>query len=221
MRTLIIIVILFVHVFCVEAEVRTWRSRSGKSIEAEYVGMLRDKIILKTTSGVEKRIPIDAFSKSDREYIQNLKPPRLKLDLDKGLRRKSNSSRYTEEFQFEITVTEEFAQSYTKALNLEFFIIGKVAAYNSYVLLDKKNDTFYIEGRTGKEHRFRGRRVSNDYNEYSPVFNNYIIILSTENGHIIDVKGKEGYKKYLHIFRESEVGQAYFDDFQKKDRYWN
>ena len=79
------------------------------------------------------------------EIIQNLKPPRLKLDLDKGLRRKSNSSRYTEEFQFEITVTEEFAQSYTKALNLEFFIIGKVAAYNSYVLLDKKNDTFYEE----------------------------------------------------------------------------
>ncbi len=48
---------------------RTFSSKQGDTLEAEYVNVVGDNVILKNTEGKTLTIPIDSFVDKDRDYI--------------------------------------------------------------------------------------------------------------------------------------------------------
>ncbi len=68
------------------AEMRTWTSKKGDTIEAEYVQIFGgNKVILKTSEGKKLKIPIDGLCAKDGEYLAHIVPPKIdiKVDVDK------------------------------------------------------------------------------------------------------------------------------------------
>lgn len=65
------------------AEMRTWTSKNGDTIEAEYVQMFgSSKVILKTAAGKTLKIPVAGLSAADWEYLAATVPPKIDIEVD-------------------------------------------------------------------------------------------------------------------------------------------
>ena len=74
MKNLLCMLIVCVPLL-VRAEVRTWTSNSGKTIEAEYGGTSSGKVRL-LLNGREGRIPFAQLSEEDQTYIKEVEAAR-------------------------------------------------------------------------------------------------------------------------------------------------
>lgn len=54
------------------AAARTWKNSSGREVEAEYVGMKGDSVLLKLTSGQTVPYPLTQLSPEDQDFIKKL-----------------------------------------------------------------------------------------------------------------------------------------------------
>lgn len=57
------------------AEMRTWTSMAGTTLEAEFIRVKQDTVLLKTADGQTKQIPVSKLIKSDRVLITALDNP--------------------------------------------------------------------------------------------------------------------------------------------------
>jgi len=77
-----LVAIMVGTVLCAHAEVRSWSSSSGQTIEGEYVSVVFDNVVIKDAQGKEIKVPLELLSKADQEYVQLQNPPRLQIDYD-------------------------------------------------------------------------------------------------------------------------------------------
>ena len=66
------------------AESRVWTSKSGQTLEGEYVRTAFDAIYIKKTDGEEVKIPIDQLADSDKRLVDLLNPPTLSIDYQES-----------------------------------------------------------------------------------------------------------------------------------------
>ena len=129
MNTFIKIAVTVSLTMCVRAEMRIWTSVPGKTIEAEYVRIQFDDVILKGADGAEYKLPLAAFSGDDMEYIELANPPELSVDV---LRSASQSfvdvsPTYPKDpliiltYQFGARVKQMDAKTYEHPLTVEVF----------------------------------------------------------------------------------------------------
>ena len=64
--------------------VRTWTSRSGNAVEAEYAGLERDMVLLRAPDGAMLKIGVASLSSEDQRWI---KEEEAKQNLPPGVRR--------------------------------------------------------------------------------------------------------------------------------------
>lgn len=81
MRILVIFSFVGMICTCAGAEMRTWSTASGETVEGEYTSELFDNVVIANSEGVELKIPKDSLSKADREYIALINPPKLIVDI--------------------------------------------------------------------------------------------------------------------------------------------
>ena len=68
------------------AEMRTWKSGKGDTIEAEYVRMFPGgKVVLKSSDGRELKVPVSGLCAADQDYLAALVPPELEIEVDVDL----------------------------------------------------------------------------------------------------------------------------------------
>lgn len=84
MKTFLKIAITISLTACARGEMRTWTSLPGKTVEAEYVKIAFDDVVLKDANGTEIKVPLDLFSGEDLKYIELANPPKLSLDFMKS-----------------------------------------------------------------------------------------------------------------------------------------
>jgi hypothetical protein len=65
------------------AEMRTWTSGKGDTIEAEYVRMFPGgQVVLKSSNGRELKVPVSGLCEADQSYLAALVPPELEIKVD-------------------------------------------------------------------------------------------------------------------------------------------
>lgn len=74
-KTAITTILFMLSSMVASAEMRTWTSKAGTTLEAEFVEVKRDKVVLKTTDGQTKQIPVSKLVKADRVLIAQLDNP--------------------------------------------------------------------------------------------------------------------------------------------------
>ena len=85
-----IIVGIFISGFLTSsfAEYRTWKDRSGNSIDAEFVSMSSGRVVLRNRAKKILKIPKTKLSEADLKYLATKIPPKIELKFSK--KQKSN-----------------------------------------------------------------------------------------------------------------------------------
>jgi len=92
---IIMLSILWAGISC--AEMRTWTSENGDTIEAEFKQMFGgNKVVLKTSKGKTLKIPIDGLCAKDRKYLASVVPPKIDIivDVDKDRNKEFSTGDY-------------------------------------------------------------------------------------------------------------------------------
>jgi hypothetical protein len=143
---------------------RTWTPASGQTVEAEYVKILFDDIILKDANGGELRIPLADFSGEDLKYIELANPPKLSLDFMKSAHQdfiptspflaKDPITRLT--YQFGGRVKQKDAKTYEHPLTMEIYAFTQ-QRYDpdKYHLISKfKTPPFVMSKANGRRYEY-------------------------------------------------------------------
>ena len=110
-------------------EMRTWTSLPGTPIEAEYVDIIFDDVLLKDTNGKEIKIPMTSFSGEDLEYIELVNPPVLSVDIMRSAPQTfvDVSATYPKDpliiltYQFGARVKQQGGKDYKHPLTIEIY----------------------------------------------------------------------------------------------------
>jgi len=145
---------------------RTWTGMDGKTIEAEYVMVMGDKVVLKTAKGKQKRIPLVQLSPEDREYIELSNPPKFNIDFSAKTKQvfsvvHGSSSGETVGYDYcaKVRLKQISSGDYNHQLHVECFAIGKEVEGNRFYLIDRQESSFMPTKKNGKSHEFSGRTV--------------------------------------------------------------
>jgi len=180
--------------------IRTWRSAKGKELEAEFVSVIGDKVVLKSTKGRQQKIPLTQLSQEDLDYIDLSNPPQLDITFTKQTSQKTppeTSPFLVEvptriiEYTFGTKIRKTSARTYKHELHFEFFAIGQQYLDDKkFCLLDRRSSTFTPTKENKQSHRFYGEPVGLlSYNlgvEFrGKKYSDYLVVVTDERGEIV------------------------------------
>ena len=220
---------------CARAEVRTWTSLPGKTIEAEYVKIQFDDVILKDANGAEVKIPMTAFSGEDLEYIELLNPPKLSVDFMKSANQEFiPTSLFLPKdplnlliYEFGARVKQKDAKSYKYPLKIEIYAFTK-QRYDpaKYHLISRvESDPFVLSKENGRRYEFTAPKQYKVFNYEMNVdflnwretrgekFGESLILVRDKRGKIIAYNStKKWLYRNLAMLEELPVGAWLNDD---------
>jgi len=227
---------LLVANYCVQAEMHTWTSISGKTLEGEYVRSALDKVVIKTSNGEEVRLPIDQLCREDQNYLELMNPPEISIDYRESTQPKEfvadpwydrnggahdNHPVYFVDASFGALIKQKNPSPYNHDLKIEMYILTK-----QYLDPDKYHLIARVESEPFRLTEENGYRYIFDtpqtyriiyYNLYSELkrgekASKYLILVRDERGEIIDYRARsEWLYKYLDRLEKLPVG-AWIND---------
>ncbi len=213
-------------------EVRTWKTKDGRTYEAEFVHELFDKLTLRTASGEEVRIPVDAFSEHDQKYIRVKIPPVMELDFRKATSIKpkppENSDPDSDVITIlsgKVTIKKKSNRTFTSRLKAELFLIGREVQDGDFYILLSKTESFFLLGEhNNDEHVFQSSPIELQvYTAFGvlrrgPEYRGYLIAVSDMDGNIVHVEtniswlaDKVSQLQALYSRGSASVYSRYFD----------
>lgn len=153
--------------------VRVWTFLSGKSMEGEYIKVIGDKLVLKTTKGRQVKISMADVSDEDKKYIKLSDPPAFSIDFIKKSSAKIGRYKQSEwelrgeklppqvnDYSFGARVKQTGARSYPHELRVEYFAIGQqLLDDDKFILFDRHSKTFTPSKENNRSMEFKGDRV--------------------------------------------------------------
>ena len=193
------------------AEFRTWNITGQGSVRAELVSEKYGLLTLKTSSKKTIRVSMRNLSSDDLAYLKTTFPLTLKVAL-LTTKERYNEGRYFSRndliFRDKITITQTSKISLSKELNITFFVIGKRARENKFVVLDKTMKKFRLSTLkpyilTNDYRMFPDHDVFFDVKRYG-----YLLLITDKAGRVIAVKSDrdvfaEKYKSFLKANRKT------------------
>ena len=145
---------------------RTWSSMEGKTIEAKYIMVMGDKVVLDTAKGKKAKIPLSQLSEEDREYVELSNPPEFDIDFsakseqvfsikDGG----PSGQTMARDYRAKVRLKQKSTGAYNHELCVEFFAIGAEITGNRNILLDRQKSCFTPNAENQRSHEFSGRTV--------------------------------------------------------------
>ena len=179
---------------------RTWIITDGKTLEAEYVVVIGDKVVLRTDKGKQIRIPYMQLCAEDRDFIDLARPPKFDMDFIKTSSqimppKLATGSWYrdirTYAYEFGVRLKQRSAGTYNQELEVEYFAVGEEVDGDNYVLLERKK--FVFNPANSQEHEFRSeKKVKVESKELVPgirmrgnKYGGYLITVTDAHGKII------------------------------------
>jgi len=212
----------------VEEKLRTWGESGGKTIEAEFVTVIGDKVVLKDSRGKQRKIPLTQLSDEDRLFIELANPPKFNIDFSKKSSTRSlDAGPFVTNLQwvpriydfiFSTRLKQESAGEYNHELHVEFFAIGEEVNGDNYILLDRQESFFTPTKENGRSHEFSGDEVMLEVRDWTffadlykgEKYGGYLVLVTDERGKIIDVGSSHKWLPDLaEILRKFPLGKHF------------
>lgn len=216
------------------AELRVWADESGKTIEAEYVRTMTDKVVLRQADGTEIKVSLDTLSEKDRRYVVLQEPPRIDIRVSPNTSR-SNTGYGTrgpgvqvqeETVVVEVNVRKGSPAPYEAPLKAEVYVMGSPEQADGHVILDRTASRFQFTTENKNEHTFSSGIVSLRQFEAGDQkgvgYSGYLVAITDKTGEVLELKcSKLDYEKNAETIMVGKKGARYDGDFeemnQKKD----
>lgn len=201
-------------------EMRTWTSRAGQTMEAEYVRDSMGKVWLKTPSGKVKNIPVSGLSQADQDYINLSRPPKLEITVDdnqKGASVKNDIDNRAETLQFEVEIRKASKRPYPGEMKAYLFVLGWDIEVDEYILLDSKKESFVLTPENNNSYSFKGKRVKLEHDPSPPwgeKYAGYLVCIMKSDGGVLQFEGKKKFEKSLHILMKARTRDRFDEDMR-------
>ncbi len=161
MKELLAVMILLMLCMGSRAELRTWRLRSGESIQGAYVATAFDKIMIRTADGQRVALGLSDISDEDATYVELANPPELMVDLLKSAEQKfvkpspiwvDNSPVTILCYTFGARIRQKSSAEYNHELHVEIYAVARqVYDPDKYHLVCKwKSKPFRLDSSNGR-----------------------------------------------------------------------
>ncbi|MDF7824739.1 hypothetical protein P4B35_12005 [Pontiellaceae bacterium B12227] len=177
-----------------ETRTRIW----GGSLEAEYVGLIGDKVVLKTPRGRQVRVPFAQLDERERDFVELAETPEFKMTFTKqSSQRIIETTPYLNEvppklldYTFGAKIRQTSARAYNHTIHAELFVFGQQRIDDrKYILLDHLTSSFVPGADAERSYVFKGKPVElMSYDTSQPrgrKYADYLLILTDERGEII------------------------------------
>ncbi|MEE9368047.1 MAG: SHD1 domain-containing protein [Pontiella sp.] len=208
------------------SSMRLWNLLNGKSIEAEYISRIGDKLVLRDVKNKQIKVLMSAVSPEDIEYIRLANPPEFSVDfLRSSNQRVLETTPYLNEipprildWNFGAKVKQKSSIDYPFNVKVEYYAVGQqYLDGNKYKLLDYAVDTFIPAVENKRSFRFNGDRTTSlmdypmDDQRRGIKFAESLVLVTDPQGEIIAYNSTANWlMNNLDNLRERRVGQ-FFD----------
>jgi len=187
------------------AEFRTWNITGKGSIQAELISERYGLLTLRTSRRKTFKVPMRNLSSTDLTYLKTTFPLTVKVARSTTTKRYSNGQFFSKNdliFWDKITVTQTSKISPSQELKATYFVIGKRAIENKFVVIDQtirrvklgtsRPFTFWNDYRMSPDHE-----VLFDVKPYG-----YLLVITDKAGKVIAVESNrktftQKYKNFL------------------------
>jgi len=213
--------------FCAmaNAEMRTWTSRKGDTVEAEYVRMRGDKVVLKTADGKTHRIPVEGLCDDDQEYLSHAAavPPRIQIDVDEDVdidKQVISSFREKEEQTITCNVLIRKANSEPcfDKFKVNLFLIAEVKESSEKIIIDTKEQSVSFANQDTAQISLTGKVENETGYDWAAglEYEGHIVCVQDDSGEIIAMKAtKNAYEKNMGAILKAKKGDLFTEDFVK------
>ena len=188
-----------------EDKMRMWAGVDGKFMEAKFVAVIGDKVVLKDARGKQRKIPLAQLSDEDRLFTELARPPKFNIDFSKKSSQRSiDKGPYNHggiiwlekvcDFVFTTKLRQRSAGKYNHELKVEFFAIGEEIDGDNYILLDRQTSRFTPTKENGQSHSFHGVPVALHVRDWSQIsmyrgqkYGGYLVVVTDSRGKVVDV----------------------------------
>lgn len=135
---------------CCFAEMRTWTTKDGEKVEAEYKAVVGGNVILqKEQRGKQLKVPLESLIEEDQKYVALAEPPQLNISFSKSIEKRpwpiyeytaESLQRWTPTYYdavFGFSVVKESANPYEFPLTATVYVFAEEIDGDNYVLLSK------------------------------------------------------------------------------------
>jgi len=210
-----------------QAEFRAWSDVNGNTVEAEYIRMAVDTVVLRKRDGKEVRVPLNTLSEGDRQYAMLLNPPRIDIvvkdDVDSSmLRARRNSEARMEAVNVDVQIRKASSEAYDAELSLDVILIGKTLPLSRYEVLEHSRSKFAFSNENKGLHECRCgpvdiRNIKGGRNQGSE-YEGYLVVVRDSRNQVIAVKGSRlEFEKNAGALLDADKGDAFDEDFHAID----
>lgn len=222
MKVLMVIAALGLLTGSVQAEMRIWADKKGNTIEAEFINIMGNKVVLKTPDGKIHKVPKAGLCANDQKYLAANIPPTLKISVDVDKDRdtiSSYSSTYgtygSETKQEVITCAVEIKKTNREACSKKFkayiYVFSESLASKQYRVLDiSETEMSFVKTKSAS---FNSDPVTIQFsdNSYSGKsgykYSGYLVVVEDESGRIIMTEAsKNGFASNAGLIRKVKEG---------------
>ncbi|MCF7847905.1 MAG: hypothetical protein K9M45_03555 [Kiritimatiellales bacterium] len=206
-----------------ESKTHIWTSAKGIHLEAEFVHVMGDKVVLKLPRGNQKKFPLDQFSEEDHTYIELQNPPRL----DVSVSRKTEQRVFPESLSdlpsstynnFTAVIKQGSSQPYNQDLEAELFIVGEEKAGDHYIFLDYQKTSFRLTEGSASVFKLPSRTI--ELVEFAmngqlrgEIYTGYMVIITDSRGKVIAHKEtRDKWFDHVDNLRNMPIGKTFDDE---------
>lgn len=211
----------------VQAEFRPWSDTKGNAIEAEYIRLAGDTVLLSKRDGSEIKVSLSSLSDEDRIYVMRLNPPRIDVAVDDQVDRetlrytggRSNSGRIQmESIVTEVTLRKITPEAYEPELSMEILLIGRMEQLDRYVIVEKAASTFRFTDENRGIHTYTcgplDLRNASGNIRGGTEYEGWLMVVRDSRDEIIVLKSSRlEYEKNAEILLKAQKGGVFDDDF--------
>lgn len=216
--------------FAVSAEMRIWSDKKGNTVEAEFISILGDKVVLKSPKGKVLKVPMSGLSAADKKFLASSIPPTIKIevDIDKD-EKKMHDSGYSVSKKETVSCSVELKKTSKAACSREFtayaFVFSENLSDSSKKIMLLKEHKFHFKGSatvtfsTGSAsvENYKGWSSSSN-GKSGDEYHGYLIFVEDERGNIITIQSNQTtYEKNIARIKGGKVGTQFDKNYIIKD----
>jgi hypothetical protein len=226
------IFMLFVGILPVvaSAEFRPWTDLKNNSIEAEFVRMSGETVVLCKQDGRTLKVPLDSLCEVDREYAMLHSPPKMKIIVTDhedsevsssggGPRGRGGAVSRVTAITADVELIKSNAECYELELKLDLIFVGKTGSLDRHKIVGRFSSafTFTADNKGAYADSFGPVDITSGGGpEASSVkYENYLLVVRDRTDQIIAVKaGRADFEKNAAVLVDSKNGAIFDRDFR-------
>lgn len=213
------VLLLWAVVAC--AEMRTWTSKNGDAIEAEFQSMFAgNKVVLKTADGRVLKIPVAGLCAEDLEYLAAVVPPEIdiEVDVDKNQNNEFSTTGYKrkrETIKCSATVKKTSKAPCSRDFKAYLYVFAEQINGDIHWLISCADQSLSFKD-DSKAFCFKSPPASVEYQDMTFADNRgfqyegYIVVVEDSDGNVVAMKStRELYEKNWEKIRGAPKGSRF------------